>query len=389
MEHCVRIAGPPQYEVAVSLSRWTVIAVVSCLALAAAYLPPQPSALNDERSRSISREETRLNLVNRAWQRTEDLLGDLRLRDSLSAALRGRAARTADVDVVIRGALPEQARREFRVAVKLVWQRVHPTAGARLLVLLDARNRGYWPKYVLPAVLDGRTCAVSLTLDWNVRWLRNPGAIERGTSLQPWLLDAMGPCLYYAAFGQPGPHIAAWLEERSFQIANSADWNAAPRPVTLQDDPRMWEVLFSDMSFDALACTGGQVPRCRNAVEHTNNLETFRVRPNAARITGVTQRAFWSRNFAQDDHYLESLVHEMGRDRFARFWRSPAPVDSAFLSAFEQPIERWTAQWARAFALDLPPFGPAPRPVAVQFGLALVAIAVVGVSAYVMRRQVR
>jgi hypothetical protein len=78
----------------------------------------------------------------------------------------------------------------------------------------------------------------------------------------------------------------------------------------------------------------------------------------------------------------------MGRERFARFWRSSAPVDSAFLQAFGQPIDAWTARWARRFASDAPPFSPAPRPVAVVFGLALAFTALGVTLGYAARRQV-
>jgi hypothetical protein len=377
--------------VAVNVWRWAVIAALTCLAIAVAYLPPQPGRGAYARPENEAGAEARLNIVNRAYEHTQRRLIDVRFRDSLSASLRRAGSQMADIDVVIRGELPEASRREFRVAVERVWQRVQAAPGARLVVLLDlpsTRERWHQPWYVLPSAIDGRTCAASFMLDWNVSWLRNPAAAERGTNLQRWLIEPLGPCLFYGAFGQPGPRIEAWLRERSFKIANTADWDAAPRTVSLHAEPHMVDMLISEMSFDALGCADGQLPRCRDAVMHASNESPFRLNTESRGITGVVRRAYWPRNFADDDHYLAALIKDMGRDRFGRFWRSTSSVDSAFMSAFDQPIEVWTAQWARKFAPELPPFGPAPRPVAVVFGFAMVAIAIAAAAAGVMRRQV-
>jgi hypothetical protein len=392
MGRCVRIAGAAQYEVAVRPWRWTAIVALTCLALATAYLPPQPGREAYARPESEAGAEARLNIVNRAYARTQRLLSDVRFRDSLSAAVRRAGSQMADVEVTIRGELPEASRRAFRGAVERVWQRTQAIPGARLLVLLDipiTRERWHPPWYVLPSVIDGRTCAASFMLDWNVGWLRNPTTTERGTNLQPWLTEALGPCLFYGAFGQPGPRIEKWLQDRSYKIANTADWDAAQPALNLPDEPHMVDMLIANMSFDALGCTGGQLPRCRDAVMHASNESPFRLYTTEPRgIAGVVRRAYWPRSFAADEHYLAALVKEMGPDRFGRFWRSTSSVDSAFVSAFDQPLEVWTAQWARKFAPELPPFGPAPRPIAVVFGFAMVAIAIAATVWYTMRRQV-
>jgi hypothetical protein len=63
----------------------------------------------------------------------------------------------------------------------------------------------------------------------------------------------------------------------------------------------------------------------------------------------------------------------MGRERFAEFWQSSLPVDSAFHRAFGVSIEQWTMQWARDQVGDWE-VGPGPT-----VGVTLSALMVAGV----------
>lgn len=366
--------------------RWFAATGLACVAIAAAYLPPQPERMSQQRG-YIRATRTRLGIVNAAYSRTEEMLRDVRLRDSLRTALRRGGSRVENLVVVVPTPLPVESRRQFRTTVEQLWQEAHTPTGSRLLVVLRDSDRWAQPIYVLPSALDGR-CAAVVTIDWNLTWLRRETTRAEGTNLEPWLRERLGPCLYYASFGEPGPQISAWLSERYFKVANTADWNAAPPNISLREDPPSFDMLFSNMSFEAVACTSGKVARCRNAVEHTqqDEMRQFGARPTYG--TGVIHRAFWPRNFPFDDHYLSGLVREMGRERFARFWTSRAPVDSAFLAAFGQPLDQWTAHWARTWVPDMPPFGPAPRPIAIVYVIALAVVAIALAAAGVMRRQV-
>lgn len=366
-------------------ARWFAIAGLACVAIAAAYLPPQPDRLSQQRGYP-GEVRTRLSIVNSAYSRTEEMLKDLRLRDSLRTALRHSGSRLGDVVVITPTTLSAESQHQFRATVEHIWQEVHAPAGSRLLVVLRDTYRWGQPIYVLPSALDGR-CAAVVTIDWNLTWLRREATRALGTNLEPWLREKLGPCLYYASFGEPGPQISAWLAERHFKVANTADWNAAPPTFVLRDDPPSFDMLISNTSFDAVACMSGQVARCQNAVERTQ-LDELRFRSRLTYGTGVVHRTFWPRNFPFDDHYLSGLVREMGRDRFARFWTSRSPVDSAFLAAFGQPIDQWTAHWARTWVPDMPPFGPAPRPIAIAYVIAVAAVATALAAAGVMRRQV-
>jgi hypothetical protein len=372
--------------VALTLWRWVAIAGLGCLGLAVAYAPPEPHEPGLETRRQLTPERARVERLDRAFGQARDALRDVQFRDSLGRALRGAPASASPVHLVVVGPLPESSRRQVRVALERLWQRLEPAPGARIAVLLDARPRWFRTTYVLPEVLDGRTCVASISRDYSVRWLFEPASGEIGSNLLPWLRDALGPCLYYAAFGRPGPAIKAWLTARAFTPAYTADWEAPPQTLgDLEDlDRASYQQLISGMSFDALACADGDLLRCRRAL--LEPLGEGRAPPQ--RVAGFVRYSYWAFNVPGENRFLANLVHEMGRERFARFWGSSAPVDSAFLQAFGQPIDGWTARWAGDIARDLPPFSPAPRPIAVVLGLALAAVAAAAAAVYVTRRQV-
>lgn len=374
-----------------SIARWTAIALLSGLALAAAYLPLQPSRDRfSPEAAAASGPRARLDVVNDAYQRATDLLALTRFRDSLrKAVLTPRGAE--DLSVVIRRALPSESQRALRAGIERVWRRAVPVPNVWLMVLVDPSERYFRPVYVFPSALDGRTCAVHVMLDWSVAWLAHPGepVPPRATQLDSWLTEVLGPCLYYAAFGQPGPQVQRWLEERYFKVANTADWEMAPPSVDVREEAQAYDMIIGDMTFDALGCLNGELPRCREAVAHsTDQGVRFSRSVVGPAVRGVVRRSFWPRSFANDDHYLSALVHEMGHERFERFWRSRAPVDSAFESAFGQPLDVWTEHWARAFARGIPPFTPAPRGQAVFFCILTVVLGAGAAAALVARRQV-
>lgn len=371
------------------LSRWVAIAALGCLLIAVAYLPPEPRDSRYVLRSPTSTEEARLNVVNNARQRTEDLLGGLRFRDSVRARLR---AKPAEATLVVTGSVPADRQQAIRRTVEQIWREAHGVDGSSLLLLLNVQPklRRYTVEYVLPQALDRRTCVVAITIDPTLQWVRSTSVLSTG-DLEPTLRESLGPCLYYAAFGEPGPHIARWLEERSYKFANSGNWTKPPQVASRWEDPAIWRVLVSNLSFNAVACLAGRADRCRLVVAGVQQDEPFFravSQGRAARIAGVFKRIQWGNTLPNEDYFLASLVRETGRERFAQFWRSSAPVDSAFRAAFGQPLEQWTVTWARRQVPSLPPFSPAPRPVAVLFAALAVGIAVALAAAGVMRRQV-
>src|SRR6266480_4596643 len=263
----VRSDGVAQHEVAVKLSRWIASAALGCLMIAAAYLPPEPREERYLLPSPTSTEEARLKLVSDARQRTEDLLAGLRFRDSVRTRLRANVARPAEAALVVTGSVPADRQQSIRRTMEQIWREAHGVDGSSLLLLLDVQPklRRYTVEYVLPQALDQRTCVVAITIDPTMKWLWSTSVLS-ASDLPSALRESLGPCLYYAAFGEPGPHIARWLEERSYKLANSGNWTKPAEVARRSEDPAAWNVLVSNMSFNAVACLAGRADRCRPVV---------------------------------------------------------------------------------------------------------------------------
>ena len=366
--------------------RWLFIAAVGALALAVAYLPPEPLRLTESSPSSRQPERIQLDRLNNTYGEIAAQLRAVQFRDSLRRTLATRRD-TGAVNVAFHlselhdFAIADENHVLVRAAAQRLWNRVQPMPGTRLMIIVGGARK-WQSTYVLPAALDGRTCVAMISLDWNVQWLQQPNTQEVGSNLEPWLRDAAAPCLYYAAFGNPGPEIEAWLTRRSFVPAYTADWDATQPTLRFEDDPSHYEYLYYNASFDALACTDGRAARCGEAIR----AEPVSFRPSG--VTGMVHRIFLPRSLPAENYYLAALVHDMGRDRFGTFWRSSSSVPEAFAAAFGEPMDQWTAAWARRSVPDLPPFGPRPRPVAVLLSVLMAGIAITAAAAGVMRRRV-
>jgi hypothetical protein len=102
----------------------------------------------------------------------------------------------------------------------------------------------------------------------------------------------------------------------------------------------------------------------------------------------VTTDDWWrNRSFTGVAWFLSDLVRAQGRERFARFWRSELPVDSAFAAAFGEAIGDWTAQWQRTMLPRLP-LGPTVGSASAGLALLLAGLAIALALVWVRRRQV-
>ena len=271
-------------------------------------------------------------------------------------------------------------------------------------VTLDVARRlglGVHLGYALPS--DQRKVCLSLvnvgarTAQRMADWEQQP---EQGEATLVGLLptsapELLGPCAYYAAFGMPGTEIQGWLEAVNYGPAILPTWVRDPPHSDAAKMYRTRQGWPEYRNVDLFPCASGELSRCRSAVlSEIPDFYSFRYPIEFAipRPRGVVNasRFAWATTHPLGigvRSYLSDLVTEMGRDRFARFWTSGEPVDVAFATAFELPLEEWTQEWARE-QVGTPLRGPATSLGALLQGFLLAALFVgIGV-AYGTRREV-
>jgi hypothetical protein len=90
----------------------------------------------------------------------------------------------------------------------------------------------------------------------------------------------------------------------------------------------------------------------------------------------------------RSDTFLSDLLDEVGRERFAAFWRSEEDAETAFLEEIGIPLEQWTMQWAqRHYECDLIR-GPGVPLRHVLVGLLIAGVFIGGSAGLAGRRQI-
>lgn len=381
---------------ALSVRRWIAAALVGCAGLAVALLPPEiepPAQL----ARQFDRDVSPTAQIGRAARRDQQALLYLERRDDALRLL--RAARVARptaaflVDPRVRNprgrdGLPPRLR-AFAAAFDSSARALAPLDSGVQLVLLATQSaqrsapgvggsvtlRGV--SYLLPPITDGRVCLLIVAVD--VRLAPPP--------------DILGPCAFYGAFGLPGAGVAQWLRATAHYGAGASDWATVRPPHTLDVTDMLrfmslgdiWTAVgYSGLTMDGAACASGRLSRCRTLVDAGPYALWAHPTLRAGPLAEVSTR-LWLDD--EQQWFLADLVRTMGRERFARFWRSPLPRDSAFQATFGMPMEEWTHRWihARRPAVRI---GSAIRASSALVSLAIAMLLLGGGAYYTTRRQI-
>lgn len=332
-----------------------------------------------------------LRIADQRLSGASQTLRVLELRDSL---LRENPV-THTARIEFDGAWPPAAEAALSAAFDSVVRAspAAPDVDIRLVIVLRGETpsnlhpSGIW--FLTPAATDGQTCLVqAYPQRWNVEGLQNaderPPADNRRT-----VLDMLGPCLFYKAFGRPGPLVEQWLQATGYRFA-LGDWS--------DDRGRFEDTAGMAQSATALALLRRLLnidrpwtPRvsledraCAHLPRQCRGL--LNVEPSALSTIGRTP--FGPRGWRDESEWLMSgLVRAMGFARFQRFWRSPLAPAQAFAETMGMPLEQWTSQWFRA-RLTRPRFGPVIPATPAVLGLALAALALGAALIHSQRRQV-
>ncbi len=370
---------------------WIGVVVLGCVTVAVAYLPPRAMLTVEDSTYPVA--FVNHSSATRALRSAEWYLGRLELFEELAST---HVANQVDRDTVytlrVDPTLPQRVEDVSRTLLNAMAARVTMGANPVLVVIRVDTTSHWWSsplEYALPEN-GGDPCLAIVELNSAAVQRINRGRIAVD-GVQPGPVPALlGPCAYYAVFGDPGPHVSNWLERTGYSAAMLPNWIADQRhtaPISIDHD------IIRDRieSLDLFSCAAGSRGRCKRAVFHQPTLATWSsgwdLRPR--RLTSFPRRALRSRNplGLSEIRYLSDLVTDRGRDRFARFWTSDLPVDSAFANAFGIPIEDWTMQWARA-QFGIPRRGPNAPLSSTLFSLSIAGLFVAVAAAFATRRQV-
>ena len=371
--------------------RWFAIVAVSCALLAALKLPPSGPVDRDITLFGASVPE--LVVAARLRSRIAYLTDRVTLlarRDSLLAAARVHQGTSPLIVPTTKLSVDEQANFERRAAE----QAAAIGSGARTLVLgivKDTAN-GVTPKrvnfaterqFLLPGETDGEHCLTIVRL----------GAGHR--ELEPRTAQGIfGPCAFYAAFGEPGPAVRAWLRDRRYDIAR-----VATIPTSSQPNPRLLTVRqltredefkrYMDFSYGfrpiwITGCSGGDVDLCAKSLRSPvmKADDVFEVAPTRRPLS------YWSDEYTLGENangLLSDLLAEKGKAQFEKFWKSPADVETAFKSAFGESTGAWTRRWMQ-YHYGPDTRGPLISSRAALFSL-IASLGVIGVSAALAYRR--
>ena len=325
-----------------TIGRW-VAAILACCALVAVVVLPLPSKpKTDWFGLYPQAMSSRVEALTGAASELNDAVRDYRVAQGVA---RWKAARVRDA-VQIDANTPAPIAHFMRTIANDQWRRVSNDASAEhaaVFVYFDTstiagaaspnnrrtaeprRPADVW--YALPEVTDGERCIVLVRV--------RVSAVAQLTQIGEHSL--LGPCAYFAAFGKPGPAVHQWLEATNYRATRVADWD---RPRAVATD----ESALYTLDAEASRCLAREPRACARALRR-------------AAATGVPTSAVDGNTLGEGSRhrtlilgdasprFLADVVRDLGSLRFAQFWASSAPLDSAFADVAHVPLDEWTAQW--------------------------------------------
>jgi len=212
---------------------------------------------------------------------------------------------------------------------------------------------------------------------------------------------ALGPCWYLAAFGAPGPGVRAWLDSRYWDVAAAIPpLQRVPYPrdeVSSSADPLLrmaGDVLgvFSRGSATLEGCVGDRPELCEGAF--LSPLPPGLLPPGIVGSEQLLPAAHVPTDWllgvpsSASRSLLAMMVEDLGRDRFAAFWTSQAPVADAFQSAAGESLGNWYRRQLRR-ELREAGFPDLGRPVFWPSAIGILVLAIGAALWNAERRQAR
>jgi hypothetical protein len=371
---------------ALTLSRWAVIVVLAGAAVGVALLPVPPRTF---RSGFQPSQSTRVQRLTGQLERARDQLRVAALGDSVLDILKRSPLPAGGRPTILDlGASTEEERRAFARNLEEWWPDSLPGSTVAVALVLggDARDMTWQEQHMLPASGDGRTCATLVpTQTWKLAAkMPGPAALDLRFSTE------LGPCLFLATFGRPGPRIEQWLGGRGLDFigylnpAGRTVVESATRPddAPIQSSLLEMEWAIYEMMPLGIQCLQGAFDECAARVASPDTAPVLP--PPGFHAPTVPWRAPFG---SLTGSFIADLYREIGFARFQEFWRSTGTVDQAMNQATGKTLGEWTHQWALGWRGGFRS-GPLPekRSVVRVAGLSLLLLA--AAVAFSVRRTV-
>lgn len=370
---------------ALTFRRWMVVAILACATVAVWQIPPSDArpVLGGKR---LPRFVPGLGHVRRfGWPDAAARLGQANLRLRL-VELRDSALGTAapvhgesEPRVLVDHQIPDRIARALEGSLRQQW--VSQNVGARYPVTvavvedISRYNHGLpmatsvYPVSSYPFLPDAGhpdcqvLVRVRVPLWGDSRWMRN--LAHDGLASRAAARTMLSACALYATFGPPGPGIEQWLRGTDWSFAQSVDWTRKSIPwiesIQYGDtalasvtglESATW-MLRSQLAPDAAACMAGNPSRCARALL-TWPAPAFVDTTWQTHVAGVESFSAYGPMWGWNAHLgptqgliLSDLANALGRERFAEFWASALPPDSAYAAVTHASLGDWLVGWAQ------------------------------------------
>jgi hypothetical protein len=192
--------------------------------------------------------------------------------------------------------------------------------------------------FLLPDSLAPSQC-LSVTAA-NRMWVTRLAA--RG-ALVRWLGSSLGPCAFYARFGVPSARVRSWLGARGYDLALApmAYGQEAGFSTTWMFFGTPWEFLYG-LPPVALGCVAGRAANCATTIRSGDGAPSDAV---GGLLLAEQPWRLEGKRMADGQRFLAEVLEAVGPERFAEFWITDLPVDSALTLALRRPVGEWAAEW--------------------------------------------
>lgn len=201
------------------------------------------------------------------------------------------------------------------------------------------------------------------------------GDVRVGTAERE--LRMLGPCRFWARYGEPGPEIRSWLMHGGYRFTDAAASFASDSEFRRQESRRLFGMRmgWSARPLSGDRCLTGRKGSCAAVV-----IDSVRVRRWFGREALPEAPPAIARDMFDDEAIgpadaamFARLEEQFGRTRFQAFWHSAQPIEPAFEAAFGVSLDDWVRGWARSM------YGSVPLAARVPMSTLLLSLLSIGV----------